>query len=179
MTFCSTAVTTKCSHFTKCPNTSYCIAGFFRRIKHPQISHLASNSQIFYPVQSKSSTLLQPVMIYFSLFILIESAIKVRCLIKPVVLPVATIVYQNHTSFRDHVISLCKRQGWCYCSLTGKVKSNLLKISVDVHGSLRSHVASVGHTYPRVHMLIVGVLNWDHVILKIFCEDLYSWRFLC
>ena len=46
------------------------------------------------------------------------------------------------------------------------MKSNLLKISVDVHGSLRCHVASVGHTYPRVHMLIVGVLNWDHVILK-------------
>ena len=49
--------------------------------------------------------------------LLIESAIKARCLIKPVVLPVATIVYQNHASFRDHVISLCKRQG-CYCSLS-------------------------------------------------------------
>jgi len=56
--------------------------------------------------------------------------------------------------------------------LTGKPKSNLLKISVDVHGSLRCHVANVGHTYSRVHMLIVGVLNWDHIILKIFCEDL-------
>lgn len=173
MTFCSTAVTTKCSHFTKCPNTSYCIAGFFRRIKHPQISHLASNSQI--KEQHIAPTSYDLLLTIHTYRVCYQSQMSN----KPVVLPVATIVYQNHTSFRDHVISLCKRQGWCYCSLTGKVKSNLLKISVDVHGSLRSHVASVGHTYPRVHMLIVGVLNWDHVILKIFCEDLYSWRFLC
>lgn len=67
--------------------------------------------------------------------LLIESAIKARCL------PVVSIVYQNHA--RDCVTK--DKDGGVAPSLARR-KAIYTK---DVHGSLRCHVASVGHTCPR------------------------------